>query len=426
LQREANVHQDALTIVAPLKPERRGDVVRLLDEMKLDPSRNGVLPFGALRGCHFGRVVLIPSGRGTNGHVGPDALLLASDCDGSADDHLTDLVDTVKGGLDRLFGACEGYPTGAIGRNERLAYLSQKRLRPSAYYVHQQGRTVEQIAREERLRKQIQSFVGSHRLATDSALRAREQIRTFVQQESALAWALEPAPQPGLGFKLREALHHASLPLGFAALSPVAVPAIALLLLAIRLMEAHDQADDIRPSAEKTRVLTELENLAACSGYTATALVKPGVVRQLTVHGLLEFIGWGARHVFTRSSLAGVKTIHFARWIPIGNGRVVFVSNFDGSVESYNNDFIDLVGAGLNLIFSNAQGYPRTTWLIRGGAFHEQKFKDYLRRVQVPTPVWHSAYRHLTVANINRNAKLRAGLSTTMNEEEARQWLRLI
>jgi hypothetical protein len=121
-----------------------------------------------------------------------------------------------------------------------------------------------------------------------------------------------------------------------------------------------------------------------------------------------------------------VKSIHFARWIPLDAGRVVFCSNYDGSVESYNNDFIDLVAAGLNLIFSNAYGYPRTTFLIRGGAMREQEFKDYLRRVQVPTPVWHCAYPNLTASNIDRNTRLRAGLRGRMSEREAREWLTLI
>jgi hypothetical protein len=420
------MHQDALTIMAPVSPARRREVEQVLEEMKINPGFNRVLPFGELPGCHFGRVVLVPSAPGPSGDVRPDALLLASDCDGSADDHLRALVDTAGDGLDRLFGACDDYPSGRVERSERLEFLTRKRLRPSAYYVHKQGRTVNQIETEEYLRKQLQAFTASHRFSNGSALHAREEIRAFVQNDPALAWALKPAPTPSLAFKLREALHHASLPLGIAALWPVAVPAIAGLLLWIRVLEASDHSDDVKPSPAALRALTELEDLAACSGYTAAAFLKPGAVRRLTVHALLELIGWGARHVFTRSSLAGVRTIHFARWIPLGDGRVVFLSNYDGSVESYNNDFIDLVGAGLNLIFSNAYGFPRTTWLIRGGALQEQKFKDYLRRKQLPTPVWHSAYNHLTVAHINDNAKLRAGLSADMNEEEARKWLRLI
>ena len=55
-------------------------------------------------------------------------------------------------------------------------------------------------------------------------------------------------------------------------------------------------------------------------------------------------------------------------------------------------DFIDKVAWGLNLVFRNGVGYPRTSWLVRGGAKDELAFKDYLRVHQVPTRVWYSAY----------------------------------
>ena len=42
-------------------------------------------------------------------------------------------------------------------------------------------------------------------------------------------------------------------------------------------------------------------------------------------------------------------------------------------------DFIDKVAWGLNLVFCNGVGYPRTSWLVRGGARDELAFKDYLR-----------------------------------------------
>ena len=65
------------------------------------------------------------------------------------------------------------------------------------------------------------------------------------------------------------------------------------------------------------------------------------------------------RHVFNRGNLAGVKTIHFARWVFLdGKRRVFFASNYDGSLESYMDDFIDKIAWGLNIVFSNGFGYP--------------------------------------------------------------------
>ena len=75
---------------------------------------------------------------------------------------------------------------------------------------------------------------------------------------------------------------------------------------------------------------------------------------------ILFGLDYATRHVFNRGNLAGVKTIHFARWVFLdGRRRMFFASNYDGSLESYMDDFIDKVAWGLNLVFSNGVGYPR-------------------------------------------------------------------
>jgi hypothetical protein len=101
----------------------------------------------------------------------------------------------------------------------------------------------------------------------------------------------------------------------------------------------------------------------------------------------------------------------------------MFASNYDGSLESYMDDFIDKVAWGLNAVFSNGIGYPRTNWLVLDGARDELAFKNFLRLRQIPTQVWYSAYGNLTAMNIQNNAKLRAGLSGHMSPTDVEQWL---
>ena len=104
-------------------------------------------------------------------------------------------------------------------------------------------------------------------------------------------------------------------------------------------------------------------------------------------------LDYTARHVYRRGYLTRVQTIHFARWVLLDEGkRLFFASNYDGSVESYMDDFINKVAWGINLVFSNGVGFPRTTWLLKGGARFEQKYKRFLRRHQLPTAVWYNAY----------------------------------
>jgi hypothetical protein len=135
-------------------------------------------------------------------------------------------------------------------------------------------------------------------------------------------------------------------------------------------------------------------------------------------------VNYGIHHLFDRANLAGVKTIHFARWVPLNDRRrMIFASNYDGSLESYMDDFIDKLAWGLNAVFSNGIGYPKTRWLLFGGAKNEQAFKDYLRVHQIRTDVWYAAYPGLTAVNIENDARIRAGLSGEMTPTEASIWL---
>jgi hypothetical protein len=148
----------------------------------------------------------------------------------------------------------------------------------------------------------------------------------------------------------------------------------------------------------------------------------------MTFRAVLFLTDYAVRHVFTQGSLGGIKTIHFARWVPLdGWRRMAFASNYDGAVESYNDDFIETVWWGLNATFSNGVGYPRTRWLFFGGAArYEQEFKYSLRRHQVPVPAWYSAYPTLTALNIENNARIRAGLRGQMPPDQVEHWLSLL
>ena len=108
-------------------------------------------------------------------------------------------------------------------------------------------------------------------------------------------------------------------------------------------------------------MLAALEDHVVQNPFTAIGHVKPGRFRRWTLVVILFYLDYATRHFFNRGNLAGVKTIHFARWVFIDDKRrVFFASNYDGSLESYMDDFIDKVAWGLNLVFSNGVGYPRT------------------------------------------------------------------
>ena len=107
---------------------------------------------------------------------------------------------------------------------------------------------------------------------------------------------------------------------------------------------------------------------------------------------------------------------------------MLFASNYDGSLESYMDDFINKVGWGLNLVFSNGVGYPAHALAgPRRIAKSEQQFKYYLRRHQLPTQVWYKAYPGLSVVDLNRNTLIRRGLEKPpVGQAETMAWLSLL
>jgi hypothetical protein len=210
---------------------------------------------------------------------------------------------------------------------------------------------------------------------------------------------------------MREKLHLVAIPLLLLPLLPLLFLALLPFAVVLWLHERRDAAPHVKPEQSRVLELAALEDHIVQNPFMAVGHVKPGRFRSTLLTLILFGLNFTTRHFFNRGVLSGVKTIHFARWVFLdGKRRMFFASNYDGSMESYMDDFIDKVAWGLNLVFSNGVGYPKTRWLVLGGARDELAFKDYLRVHQVPTRAWYSAYGDLTALNIAQNERIRAGL----------------
>ncbi len=183
-----------------------------------------------------------------------------------------------------------------------------------------------------------------------------------------------------------------------------------------------------RPDPGHVATLAAREDHLISNQFSAFGSVKPGRFRLWTLIFLLWVVNLSTRFIYTRGLLARVGTIHFARWVFLDDRRrLLFASNYDGSLDSYMDDFINKVAFGLNLVFSNGIGYPRTRFLVLEGASDEQEFKNYIRRHQLPTEVWYKAYPDLSAADLARNRRIREGFERkAVTETEARAWLSLI
>ena len=194
--------------------------------------------------------------------------------------------------------------------------------------------------------------------------------------------------------------------------------------------ERNDPAEDAAVPDVHLDAIEQAEDRPGLATNHLASLVdlKPGIARHTLLRAILLAIDVAGRTVFTKGELGGIPSIHFAHWSIVDDGqRLLFVSNFDGSWESYLDDFIEKAASGLTAVWSNTRNFPRCRWLgipdNGGGARQGKAFKRIARNSQSPTTIHFAAYPALTVSNIQRNTALRLGLAGERDEEQAQAWL---
>ena len=118
------------------------------------------------------------------------------------------------------------------------------------------------------------------------------------------------------------------------------------------------------------------------------------------------------------SPLARMGTTHFARWLVLHDfvyqgppqqqdnlksPYLVFVTSFDGHLDSYLNGMCSLMANEADAIWSNCVGYP--------GSIDPVAFSSYLKHNQIDSTVFVSAYPDATVADVRASLLLRGQLT---------------
>jgi len=431
--------QSCFTVLAPLREGAADELRALLASMTCRPGaadpHNALVPFGELERLHFARFVVLEAP--TAGDIAaygvvpapwPVSLAFLGDCDGPAESFLAELVARAGPGLRRIFGFCRGLSEG----EDLLAWMRRHEHPASANYVNWIGRTVRQVREEQALHQALLDHLqdgGAPTSRREAPLVLRDRLLRFVETEQkAGRLTLSPEAPTPMDWRLRNAAHKVGVPLALLLLAPFLLVASPLLAYRLRAHETSDPDLDFHPEPAHVARLSALEDQDVANQFTIFGDRKPGPFRLWTMTFLLWVLNYSTRHIYNRGYLSRVQTIHFARWVFVDDRkRLLFASNYDGSVESYMDDFINKVAWGINLVFSNGIGYPRTAWLVTRGASDEQRYKRTLRRHQQPTEVWYNAYPGLTAVDLERNARIRQGLERgAMTDREARAWLSLL
>lgn len=449
------MRQSAFTVVTPV---RRGEVDALSDLLRRigdDVVRDTRLGLAGFDRLHYASFSVVPAAEGEH------SLVFEGNVDGTPRGFLERLLMTSGPGVDEVYRHCDGYPLVDGGNSgAALRYLRRHDIGASAYYVSWPGHTVDLIRREDRLRCWIQDLLDRPEqqwLRQADTATVHRAVVDAVRGQPSLEWALRDEPLPfgvrrpwtviallatplaagavavvaaaaGTGRRRRAARF------ALAGLGVAAAGAVAQLLRAER---ADDERESSRPTDWETvyaawsRNLDQFHHREDAKGQnhlSSVATIKPGLFRQLTLRAVLAAIRLVAALSPTRGQLGGIRSIHFARWAITRDRRhLLFLSNFDGSWESYLGDFIDLAATGLTAVWTNtdnAVGFPRTQLLVRLGARDEARFKAFARYGMVPTLLWYSAYPDLSVTNIADNRAIRTGLLLSEDDDGLQTWLR--
>lgn len=431
--------QSTFMITAPIASEKETGLRELLATMNQAPGlsdpHNSLVPFYQFGGLHVARFVVINANtnddlreHGIEPSQWQPTLAFIGDIDGCTDIFLAELAVRTGEGLRRIFSHCEDFDAE---QTNLLEWMKQHNKQPAANYVNWRGRTVVQINEEHALSKVLsdQMLQVISELGRNNPQAIRRRLIEFVDNEIKAQRLRLSQPQPTPpGWFIKNLAHLIGVPMILLILSPVIAIGAPLFAIYLRILEKSDPEILKRPEAEHLHQLAVQEDLDVTNHFNVFGQVKPGYFRRYTIQFAIFLLDYASRHVYNHGYLTRIQTIHFARWVLLDdNKRVYFASNYDGSQESYMDDFINKVAWGLNLVFSNCVGYPRSRWLIKGGAEYEQKYKRALRRNQLPAESWYKAYPGLTAVDLARNSRIRKGLQAEfLSTDEIRDWLSLL
>ena len=430
--------QGHFMVVAQVRPGHEPALRELLSRMNSGPGQadpaNRLLPFGRFDTLHFARLAILVdtthadlAAQGVAPESLPTYLAFLGDCDGPGAAQLDEFARVAAAGLREVFGHCVGCPAEASGL---AAWLRSRDQPVAAAYVNWIGRTRLRIREERALVEALAARARQLPPTAPGQLQAvRRQLVDYVAGERRQGrLRVTPEQATPFGWWLANLLHAIAIPV----LGLVALPFLLLyspvFLWQLRSRERSDAEVVPQPDPAHVAELATFEDRGITNAFTAMGSVKPGAFRRVLVVVLVALLDYAARHVYGRGHLTRVQTIHFARWVFLDDKkRLLFASNYDGILESYMDDFINKVAWGLNLVFGNGVGYPRTNWLVQGGARSSQAFKNYLRRHQVVNSVWYKADAGLSAMDLARHTRISEGLErASMSDREIEDWLRLM
>jgi len=431
-----------LTVVAPVlggKRKELGDLLKLLN------NNGSASVFDVSDTTLFAAGVILPPQLYCDRDPLPESLVFATTYCGPLAAHLDDLIKTNFTNLRKMFSYC----------NDRLINATEKQLIDFIKKNSHTGNfcsrfnliTKKEVGLEKELRENIGGYIDKAQdLCAFDCLRPTE-IKTLIYRHlkslgDEYAWAFKPFRK-----SFREWLQTGWLILLAAAIllpllywfctlpfptrnkvfGLVAVGVLVVLLILIGILwfiNRHKPSSGCeRPPDSKVKEIAATQLNPVVNGMTAAAPLKGGFVRRYFYFFVLKLVGLVA-HIIVK-----VPTVSSIRWLSVDHKRrLLFLSNYSNTTDFYVRDF--LVGGtpkGVNFMFSNGEHFPDAKLSYLGGiSEHPERYMNAVHTGQHVMDLWYTHENSLTVDMINRNRAIRKGLVKRMNDDEAREWLRLL
>jgi hypothetical protein len=385
------MEQNPLTVIIDIKPTERESLCNLLTAIGNDINGNVHLRFPEIPTTHFARFVLIGGGDKQD-RDSQTKLYFSTNHDGDWQTQIDLIVDKAAHGLHTIFSKCKGYPN----------------ISP----LHSN------------FKEGFRNFIGAHIIKTNTFFsaypgQAANEIKSYIKVRNALGIILD---QPQLE-PLFDALSHLPLPqpkrskpirkITFNFIQPILQ---FLLTPQISNKPATGVSREVNTRPDMTDWLYTVQN-----EMTIISAIKPGILPLIRLKIVLWAINFLSKHLLTDGTLAGISTIHFARWAIIDNGKnLLFESNYDGNWEQYIGDFVDKANFGMDSIWGNCKGFPER------GSKDIQAFKQIIVDHQVRAQVFYSAYPTSSSRNILDYIAISSQMNKLLEHPQLADWLRRI
>jgi hypothetical protein len=385
----------------------------------------------ALGSLHTAQIALLPPPDLADSTLGfRSFLVFETTFDGALSAHLSEWWWLLAEELDGLLGHCEGW-TSPSDEHEFGRYLRNWERSASVWCSAHPGLSVSRIQADARLRATLGRHLREERalLRGQAPLAVVQHVRYLLERDAeredfdfeAIAVPMPPAIAHSLREQIWdvaeehkfELLHSFTRSLGFE---------FADLLAALW----NDTRLDSKGLDARLERCERLEHTARQNGFLHVVETKPGLGRRRALRFGLRFLQQLLQRVPALSARARSGFGHSARWVLLEDGRLLFSSTHDGTLEAYLGELVERANACVNLIWSNTRHFPSTVGFLLGGARREQSFKTWARTGLVVAPIWYSAYPTLGVREVSVAAELRELFARELEPVSAARVLELV